>query len=313
MSSMMFALNGVFPLFAAMSLGYLARRLKMADRETFVQLNKLIFQIFLPLLIYVNIYRSSILTVRLGGPILYAIGAILVIFGLSWLVISRTEPERRRRGVLIQAMFRSNYVLFGVPLANALLPEGGSGLTEVLIAIVIPLFNLMAVFILQFYRKEGRISPRILFKGIVTNPLIIASVLGLATLLAGIRWPVLLENTMAGLSAVATPIALFALGGQFFFSETRTYLFQLIAGVSARLMLVPLLALGGAILLGLRGEVLVSYLALFGGPVAVSSYTMTQQMNAEHELAGQILVYTSIFCVLTLFIWITVLRGFALI
>lgn len=313
MSSMMFALNGVFPLFAAMSLGYMARRLRMADRKTFVQLNKLVFRIFLPLLIYINIYRSSILTVRLGGPILYAVSVVLVIFGLSWLVISRTEPEHRRRGVLIQAMFRSNYVLFGVPLANALLPEGGSGLTEVLIAIIIPLFNLMAVFILQFYGNEGRISPKILLKGIIMNPLIIASVLGMATLLAGIHWPPLLENTLAGLAAVATPIALFALGGQFFFSETKMYKLQLIAGVSSRLVLVPLLALGGAILLGLRGEVLISYLALFGGPVAVSSYTMTQQMNAEHELAGQILVYTSILCVLTLFIWITVLRTFALI
>ena len=306
-SNFMFALNGVLPLFLAMSLGYISRAIKMADRETFVQMNHVVFRTFLPLLIYLNIYRSDILNVPLGQPIFFAIAAVLVIFFAGWAFYAKAESSGQRRSVLVQALFRSNYVLFGVPLANALLPEGGSGITEILIAIVIPLFNLLAVFILQYYSKT-KMNLLQLIKGIVKNPLIIASVLGLLTVFSGLQLPAVLETSFGSLAGVATPLALFALGGQFYFSETRGYLKQLIIAVSGRLLVIPLLALGAAVLLGMRGEVLVSYLALFGGPVAVSSYTMAQQMKGEHELAGQILVYTSIGCIVTLFFWISLMR-----
>lgn len=310
MENFLFALNGVLPLFFAMSLGYISRAIKMADRETFVQMNTVVFKTFLPLLIYLNIYNSDIVNAQLGQPILFAIVAVLIIFFGGWFFYTKAESSYQRRSVLVQALFRSNYVLFGVPLANSLLPDGGSGLTEILIAIVIPLFNFLAVFILQYYSK-GKMSVTQLFKGIIKNPLIIASLLGLITVLSGLRLPDVIENSFATLARVATPLALFALGGQFYFSETKGYLKQLIVAVAGRLLVVPLITIGAAILLGMRGEVLVSYLALFGGPVAVSSYTMAQQMEGEHELAGQILVYTSIGCILTLFFWITLLRYMA--
>ena len=306
-SNFMFALNGVLPLFLAMSLGYFSRAIKMADRETFVQINNVVFRTFLPLLIYLNIYRSDILNVSMGQPILFAVTAVLIIFFAGWAFYTKAEPSQHRRSVLVQALFRSNYVLFGVPLANALLPDSSSGLTEILIAIIIPLFNLLAVFILQYYSKT-KMNLLLLVKGIIRNPLIIASVLGLLTVLAGLRLPAVLETSLSTLAVVATPLALFALGGQFYFSETRGYLKQLIVAVSGRLLVIPLLAIGAAVLLGMRGEILVSFLALFGGPVAVSSYTMAQQMEGEHELAGQILVYTSIGCIFTLFIWISLMR-----
>lgn len=312
MDSIVFAFNGVFPILVYMTLGYLSRRLKMADVYTYTQMNSLVFKVFLPILIYINIYHSNILTMPLGGPIAYAIGATLVIFFASWALFARVEPIPRRRGVMIQAMFRSNYVLFGVPLVVSLLPDGGSGLTEILIAIVIPMYNLLAVFILQYYSKES-MSLKGLVAGIFKNPLIIASILGILTLILQLDLPIIVESTLSRLGQVATPLALFVLGGQFFFSETRGYLRHLLIAVSSRLIIVPLIFISLAVLAGLRGEVLVSYLALFGGPVAVSSYTMTQQMDAEHELAGQILVYTSIFCLVTLFIFIAVMRQVGLI
>lgn len=297
---------------AFMTLGDISRRLKMADIYTYTQMNSLVFQIFLPILIYVNIYQSSILTMPIWGPIGYAIAATLIIFMVSWILFAKLEPVHERRGVMIQAMFRSNYVLFGVPLVTSLLPDGGSGFTEILIAVVIPLFNFLAVFILQYYSKQS-MSLKGLAIGLVKNPLIIASLLGILTLTLRITWPAIIESTLIRLGQVATPLALFVLGGQFFFSKTRGYARHLLLAVPGRLVVVPLIFVGLAALIGMRGELLVSLLALFGGPVAVSSYTMSQQMKAEHELAGQILVYTSICCIVTLFIFIAAMRQLGLI
>jgi len=88
-------------------------------------------------------------------------------------------------------------------------------------------------------------------------------------------------------------MALFALGGRFIFRTERSTIRLLLEGLLVRLFVVPLIAIFVSVSFGIRGEALALLLVLFGGPVAVTSYTMAQQMGGNEQLAAQLLVYTN--------------------
>ena len=78
-----------------------------------------------------------------------------------------------------------------------------------------------------------------------------------------------------------------------------------------RLILFPLGVIIAGILLGFRDAELAILLTMSGSPVAVSSYTMAQQMGGDDKLAGQLVVLSSILCIVTMFLWIFTLKQFA--
>ena len=304
----MISANAVLPMCLIMALGYGTRRLGWIRREEIFAINKIAFRIFLPCLLYYNVYCSD-----LSGsfdPLLmaYAVGGVLLTFGLSLGYTLLTEKLPERRGVMIQGMFRSNYVIMGIPVATALLGSDQLGTVSILIAVVVPLFNMLAVVVLEVFRGQ-RPKPLHILGQIVKNPLVIASALGILTLAAGIRLPHILERTIQNVSAIASPLQLFLLGAFFQFSGLKTYRRELVTVSAAKLIVSPGLFLGLGALLGFRGVAFVSLIGIFASPTAVNSFTMAQQMGGDAELAGDIVVTTSAVSILTMFLWIFLFKS----
>ena len=227
MENLMISANAVLPMCLVMALGYGTRRLGWLRREEISTINKIAFRIFLPCLLYYNIYCSD-----LSGsfdPLLmtYAVGGVLLTFGLALGYTLLTEKLPERRGVLIQGMFRSNYVIMGIPVATALLGADQLGTVSILIAVIVPLFNMLAVVVLEVFRGQ-KPKPLHILGQIAKNPLVIGSVLGILTLVAGIRLPHILEQTIQSVSAIASPLQLFLLGAFFQFSGLKTYRRELV-------------------------------------------------------------------------------------
>lgn len=303
MENLMISANAVLPMCLVMALGYGTRRLGWLRREEISTINKIAFRIFLPCLLYYNIYCSD-----LSGsfdPLLmaYAVGGVLLTFGLALGYTLLTEKLPERRGVLIQGMFRSNYVIMGIPVATALLGADQLGTVSILIAVIVPLFNMLAVVVLEVFRGQ-KPKPLHILGQIAKNPLVIGSVLGILTLVAGIRLPHILEQTIQSVSAIASPLQLFLLGAFFQFSGLKTYRRELVTVSIAKLIVSPGLFLGLGALLGFRGVAFVSLIGIFASPTAVNSFTMAQQMGGDAELAGDIVVTTSAASILTMFLWI---------
>ena len=304
----MISANAVLPMCLIMALGYGTRRLGWIRREEISAINKIAFRIFLPCLLYYNVYCSD-----LSGsfdPLLmaYAVGGVLLTFGLSLGYTLLTEKLPERRGVMIQGMFRSNYVIMGIPVATALLGSDQLGTVSILIAVVVPLFNMLAVVVLEVFRGQ-KPKPLHILGQIVKNPLVIASALGILTLAAGIRLPHILERTIQNVSAIASPLQLFLLGAFFQFSGLKTYRRELVTVSAAKLIVSPGLFLGLGALLGFRGVAFVSLIGIFASPTAVNSFTMAQQMGGDAELAGDIVVTTSAVSILTMFLWIFLFKS----
>lgn len=304
----MISANAVLPMCLIMALGYGTRRLGWIRREEISAINKIAFRIFLPCLLYYNVYCSD-----LSGsfdPLLmaYAVGGVLLTFGLSLGYTLLTEKLPERRGVMIQGMFRSNYVIMGIPVATALLGADQLGTVSILIAVVVPLFNMLSVVVLEVFRGQ-KLKPLHILGQIAKNPLVIGSVLGILTLAAGIRLPHILEQTIQNISAIASPLQLFLLGAFFQFSGLKTYRRELVTVSAAKLIVAPGLFLGLGALLGFRGVAFVSLIGVFASPTAVNSFTMAQQMGGDAELAGDIVVTTSAVSILTMFLWIFLFKS----
>ncbi|MBQ7848392.1 MAG: AEC family transporter [Clostridia bacterium] len=317
MENLITSFEAVLPLFLCILLGMLLRRIGMLEEKTRQDLNKLCFKVFLPIYLFNNIYEiediSAVFDLRL---ILFACIGLIVAFLLMMLIIPRLEKENTRRGVMIQAMFRSNFALFGLPLAETLCGKM-VGPTSLLLGLTVPIFNVLAVISLETFRG-GKPSVMKMLRGIVTNPLIIASLLGIVfyclKVYAGFVLPTALhESVIVKLGNVATPLSLIALGSQFVFSSVKAFRWQLALTVVVRLVLLPLTMISIGVMMGFRNEFLVPIMIMFGAPTAVSSYPMAQQMGGDGDLAAASVVFTSGFAILTIFLFIFTLKSLGLI
>ena len=313
LNHMIVAVNAVLPSFLIIALGLYIRRRGKLDDKSLGKFNSLAFRVFLPFQIFKNIYDSPLGEAFDLKLVIFVFVGLLLAGGLALLTAIVTEPRRDRRGVMAQGMFRGNYVLLGMPLIESLFGAGGSGLAALMIAVNIPIYNVLSVIFLELY-AGGEINVRKMVKDILTNPLIDATAIGLFA--KAVNLPVYalapIGSALKSLSGVATPLCLFILGASFAPAGIRGYAKSLWITVAFKLVVIPGLALAAAALLGIRGVGLGVVMISFGAPTAVNSYTMARELGGDSELAAGIVVVDTALSCLTLFGWIVLLRSLGL-
>ena len=312
MENFILSFNVVTPLFIIMSLGYYLKYIKLLDKQTLNVMNSVCFKVFLPILLFFNIYQSDVKNSFNINLITFSVSSIVILFIVLCFLIPKIEKDNKKRGVMIQGIFRSNFVIFGMPIATSIYGEGNIGTTALLIAVIVPLFNLLSVISLELFR-DGEINLKKILKGIITNPLIIASAIGILFVTLNITLPKFIEKSVSDIAKIATPLSLILLGGSFSFSHIKEYLNHTIIIVFNKLIFVPLIFIPIAIKLGFRGIELLTILLIFAAPVAVSTFQMSKQMDGDSILAEQSIVFTCLFCIPTVFLWILTLKQLSLI
>ena len=307
MENLILSINVVLPLFLTMSLGYLIKKMNMFNETTLKTMNSITFKMFLPTLLFYNVYNTNLQTMFNPKLMVFTAISVIIIFSCLCFIIPLIEKDIQKQPVLIQAIFRSNFVIFGIPVTIALFGEISTGVASMLIAVIVPLFNILSVLVFEMFRGS-KINFKNIIKGVISNPLIIASAIGLICLLLKIKLPIPIEKTVSDISKIATPLALILLGGSFKFSALKGSFKQLMIAVIGRLIIVPGIFIPIAILLGFRDVELTCFLVALASPTAVSSFTMAEQMKADSELAGQIVVFTSGLSVISVFLWIFILK-----
>ncbi len=312
MKSLQLAFEAIAPIFLLMALGYFLKQIKFVQKETFDAINKLVFRIFLPVLLFYNIYKTESVQEFDLALILFVVLAVFAVFILGWIAVRFLTKDNKKRGVMLQGFFRSNYAILGIPLVSYVCGESAKGLASLMVAAVIPLFNVLAVISLERFR-EGKPNVKKMVWGVLSNPLIIACIAGMLCLGLRITLPSVLEKTVEDIGKVASPIAIIVLGASFTFSAIRNNYREISVVVITRLIIVPLLMLSAAALLGFRNEAMACLLVISGSPVAVSSFAMAQQMGGDEDLSAQTIVLSSACCLITLFVWIFLLSYFGLV
>lgn len=319
MTDFLFSINAVSPIILTVLLGYLLKRMGLLPKPVASQMNKVVFRLLIPAMLMLNIYKIELGTPLSGSYILYGVGFLLLLFALMLWPVCHLIPKKNQRGVMLQTIFRSNYALIGIPIATSLCGDRGAIYATIMGAVIIPIFNALAVICLTLFSEKKADFKRILL-GIAKNPLIIGVAVG--GIMLGIRYifvqtgisfrltditPV--YKVLSDLSAISTPVALLCLGANFEFSAIAALKKQIILGVSMRNLIIPVLGLGIAMLLGCFESAHFSvFIALFATPLAVSTVPMVQEMDGDHELAGQILVFSTIASAFSIFLATYILR-----
>ena len=321
MADFLFAVNATASIVILVAVGYVLKKIGMLEEKLAKPLNKLVFRLFLPAMLFLNIYKIDSLADVDFTFVWYALGATVALFGVFLVAVIFFTKENAKRGALLQASFRANYALVGIPLATALFGTEGAIASTVLSAFLIPVFNALAVVALSVFSSDKKPSVTGILLGIVKNPLIQSIALGFVVL--GIRTLFTtrgiifrlsdvepLYKTISSLSSVATPIALLVLGAQFELSAIPELKRYIIFGVGARCFIAPIAGLGIAYLLGcFSGAHFATFIAVFCTPVAVSSVPMAQEMDSDVSLAGQLVVWSTLFSVVSIFFASYVLKA----
>lgn len=301
--SFIISVRAVLPLFFMLLAGVMVKRFKILGDEELPKINNLVYSLFLPLLVFSGIYKSDLSNAIDACFILFTLTAVLLVFFAGLLFALLIEKSNAARGAIIQAIFRSNITIMGIPLVSGI--YGGSNLEtiSVMIAFLAPLYNGLAVITLETLRSTRTSFTKIL-TGILKNPLIISGAAGVLFSLLDIRLPSVLEKFISEMAGVAAPLAIVILGASLKFFGIGGNRRNLIVCVAGRLAVVPGIVLAAAALLGFRDVEFVTLIAIFASPCAVSSFTMAQKMDSESELTGNSVAISSVLACFTMFFWI---------
>lgn len=307
MESLIMASRVVIPMAMMVGIGMLLRIVQLTDEPTMKKVDKLIFNVFMPMLSFYNIYKTDFSKLTQVGYIVFGCGILVVLFLASMMIVPKFVRPMPTAAALGQAVFRSNYLIFGAAVAESIYGAGNFGMITLLGAVAVPLYNALAAILLEKARN-GSASVKKLLLAIAKNPTVIATVLGISVNMLGILLPELVLEVVQDLSGLTTPLSFLSIGVTLKLGQAEKK-GCLLAGILLRLVLVPALIMPLAILCGFRGQELCALMILFAAPVAVSSYPMAVAMGADGDLAAQLVAYTTVLCLPTIFLWTLLLNS----
>lgn len=315
LNDLLFSANTVVPIFLLIMLGYVLTRIKLWDAHFLKIANDVCFKCLLPVLLFYNVATADIFEVFNGKLIIYANLCACAICGILFLIVPLFVKDKKRRGVMIQGTFRSNFLLFGVPLGLSIGGDRGAVLAAVVASFYVPVINMLSVISLYAFSDAKNKNLKSALLGILKNPLIIGGVSGLIFSLIrnyiGFEIPTIIDTTLFNIKSTATPLAFLILGGDLKFGNMlRNIKFSMLS-VLGKIVLIPAVMLTVSSLLGFDKLEMAILVAVFATPNAVSSYAMARNYEADYDLAGDIITLGTLLSIVTMFIFITIARTLA--
>lgn len=301
MENLIFSLNATMPIFILMVLGYIFHKLNWIDDVLASKMNSFVFKAPLPVMVFGNLATvdfKKIWDIRfIFFCFFVTLASICLVISLSYLLKNQSI-----QGEFIQASYRSSAAILGLAFIQNI--YGSSEMGPLMIFSSVPLYNIMAVVVLSFFKPERESINGALFKktlkGILTNPIIIGIVAGFLWSALGLPYPIIFGKVVDNVGRVATPLGLMAMGATFDMKKalsTGKY-----AGIAAFIKLVgfEMIFLPFAIFLGFRNESLLAIFIMLGSATTVSCYVMAKNMDHEGTLTSSVVMLTTMLSAFTL-------------
>jgi len=304
-------LNIVLPVFVVIGLGTLLRRIGLIDTAFVQYTNRLVYYVCLPLLLFYKIGTANFSTNFNGKLVIASVGAVAAVFLLSFVYASLRKFPVNVQGVFSQGSFRGNIAYVG--LAISLNAYGEIGLTKagILMGFLVPFLNLFAIIALLLpHRDSGnQTSGKFWLKQLIFNPLILASFAGIVWSFLAIPLPLIAERSFNIATGMTLPLALIAIGGGFSLQKLRGDIVTTAMASCAKLIILPLIAMMLLNLLGVTGIDFGIGILIAGTPAATANYIMAHELRGDAELAGSIVMFSTLASALTYTVALYLLRS----
>lgn len=293
----------VLPVLLLVIFGYAGRKLNIFD-DNFVNAgSRLVFKVFLPINMFINIYNSSGIDAANPMIVVYAVVGQIILLFFSYLIYKKMDFDNETMAVMLQTLVRSNIVLFGLSIAQNYFQADGVALVTIYIGLIAAFSNGFAIIIYEVLtNKEASINYKKILISILKNPIFVAAIMGMVfnSLNVGIYKPVM--KAAQDLSSVATPLGLMCVGGSIKFDQDTKDIRALKTAIISKGFVVPIITLGIFVLLGITGPEMFVMLILFAAPVAVSSHAMSVIYTSKGDFCAMIIVYSTIVNSITIFL-----------
>ena len=304
MDNFLLCVNGIFPLLLLMLLGYGLRRIHFIPDAGFDALDKLCFKIFIPVMLFSNVYYADFSTAFQLDAILFMEIAMAAVFLAIFLLAPRLFPNQNALcATLVHGVSHGNLAALGIPLINNLFGQDQTAVFSIMVACSSLLTNPVLVFEHTYFQGDKLKVGKMIWK-VFTSPFLAGTLLGLFCMAVRIAFPPFIETFVANLKSVSSPLALIALGGSFALKDLKNYAKPVILGVTLKCVVVPAIVLGIAVALGFRGIVLASLLVIFTCPSATATFSYCRGYCGDPALASQLVVHSSIVSIFTIFLWL---------
>mgnify|MGYP001817447031 CR=1 FL=1 len=295
-------LNNLFPVFALLLFGHLLKRVGLTHDAFLKTADKLIYYIFFPALLFWKIGAAA--SDQVGDPGLYkaAICAVISVYVFSSLYIKVFSVPAYQAGSFSQSCYRFNTYIGMAVILNAL-GEDGARQFSILIGLIIPIINILAVTTLSWY-SEKKVPllqrMRLTAKALISNPLIIACLAGIAywKLIGG--FPVFIDNTFGLASFVTLPLALFSIGGTLTLGGMKNHLKLSLVACVFKLILLPII---GYLFLKIFNATGISFMVgmiYFALPTSTALYILSSQLSSDTQLASAVIALSTILSFISL-------------
>ena len=314
MENLIFSLNATIPIFLMMLLGMLFRKLGWMDEVFAAKMNKFVFLVPLPVLLFEQLATVDFSEVWDIKFILFCFVVTAISITISTL-ISLLWKDRSIKGEFIQATYRSSAALLGIAFIQNI--YGTAGMAPLMIIGSVPLYNVMAVITLSLFAPGGgKLDTAKLIrtlKGIATNPIILGILTGMVWSLLHLPMPTILNTAVDNLGKTATPLGLMAMGGALKFGKAFARPKPLIACSFLKLVGYEAVFLPLAVLLGFSHDMLVAIIIMLGSATTVSCYIMAKNMDYDGDFTSGVVMTTTLLSSFTMTIWLYICKSLGLI
>ena len=303
----------IAPILLLVLLGVLLARWRFLGPEFLGELNGFIFWIALP----ASLFRTAAMAGDSGPETTGILSALLcgtfLIAVVGWLTSVTLKLPKACHGTVSQSGFRGNLAYIGLPVLSYAFRGTPGGETHYATAAfamgcLISIYNILAIIVLQASRHDvswGSLRPGV--RSVLTNPLLIACLAGLALNAADLSLPRALNDSLESLGGAAVPLSLICIGGSIAFIRIGKNIAPMVASVLLKIAVLPLLvyALGRFLLLD---PVSMRIALVFAStPTASAAFVMARQMEGDESVASGAIVLSTIFSAISLFLalWFT--------
>lgn len=286
----------VLPVFLVIGLGFCLKRGGMIQDDFLLTLNRLIYYIALPALLFFKIsgadFSANFNADLLSGMVV----ACLVVFALSYIygIVRGYSPPVL--GAFCQASLRGNVAYIGLAMSYNAYGESGFTIAGIMLGFIVPIYNLLSIFALSLPRRRennGKM-PRGLAGEIVLNPLILASAAGITWSYLQLTLPLIIAGTLEIVTGMSLPLALIAVGASFSFRKLQGDVGVIAAALFFKTVLMPILTALFLFYLGVHGQDLAIGILLAGAPTASAAYIQAQHLHGDAELSGAIIMLSTL-------------------
>ncbi|WP_411678261.1 AEC family transporter [Caproicibacter sp.] len=317
MANLIFSFNTVAPVFLLVAIGWLARKTSLVNEHFVDQASKLNFRTGLPALLFLNIYQakaSDFFDWKFVG--LMSSGCLFFALILC-VTVPRIVKDKRKASAMIHTVFKPNVIVLGFPLMIMAFGEEHSAAISMLMPVLIPVNNIVAVLILCAMDPENDdVKTHPLKKALVSvmkNPIILAAVAAILLQQLGVPLPGVLTKLLSSLSNMATPFALITLGAQMTMSSVLSDRKYVVSATILKVLVTPLFIVPLAWFFGFRGYELATAFLVSASPSAVNCYMLAREMRSDEVLTGEIILSSTFCSMFVIFIGIFVLKTLAIV